>query len=76
MTLEPRKAEDEEWKAFLVHGSHGEGEWCCDVRDSAGFQWLFIKGLDRKRRGEQVRGDVQEGDKGLVDKIPSDTRVH
>ena len=43
MTLEPQKAEnyfvyrssDEEGKAFLVHGSHGEGVWCCDVSDYA-----------------------------------------
>ena len=36
MTLEPWEVEDyfvyrcsdEEEKAFLVHGSHGEGEWC------------------------------------------------
>lgn len=54
----------------------GEGEWCCDVRDSAGSQWSFIQGLNRERRGEWVRGDVQVGDKGLVDKIPRCTGVH
>jgi hypothetical protein len=43
MTLEPREVEDvtvhwcgdEEGKALLVFGSHGEGEWCCDVCDDA-----------------------------------------
>ena len=44
MTLEPREAEDcfvygcggdEVGKAFLVHGSHGEGEGCCDVPENS-----------------------------------------
>lgn len=51
--LEPREAEDylvygcggnEEGKAFLVHGSHGEGEWCGDVRNCAGSQCSLIQG--------------------------------
>jgi hypothetical protein len=50
MMLEPREADDDcvrgsdddEGKAFLVIGSHGEGEWFCDVRDGARSQWLFI----------------------------------
>ena len=67
---------DEEGKAFLVLGSHSEGEWSCDVRNSAGSQWLHFQRLDRKRREEQVLGDVQGGGKGLVNKIPCGTGIH
>ena len=57
MALEPRVAkdyfvygcgDDEEVNYFLVHGSHSEGEGCCDCV------------LNQKRGGEQIRGDVLE----------------
>jgi hypothetical protein len=56
VTLEPQVAEDdfvhqclndEEGKAFLVQGSHVEGEWCCDVCDYPGSQWSTIQCLSR-----------------------------
>ena len=58
MKLEPREAKDDfvygalkMRKTFLVQGSHGEGEWCCDVCDyprlgqgeESGYERMFRK---------------------------------
>ena len=37
-------SDDEEGKAFLVHGFHGEGEWCCDVLGPNGLVSRAWKG--------------------------------
>lgn len=77
MALEPQEAEDdvvywclddEEWKAFLVQGSYGDG--VCDCPRS---QWLVIQHFIWKRRGELVSCYVQGRGKGLVNKLPSGT---
>ena len=82
MKLEPQEGEvdlvcgcgDDEGKAFLVLGFHGEGERCCDVSNCARSQWSHIQGLDRK--GAESGYEVQGGGEGLVDKVPRGTRFH
>ena len=66
--------DEEEGKAFLVQGSHRDGEWCCDVCDCPRSQWSIIQRL--KRKGERVRGYDQGGGKVLVNVIPHGTGVH
>uniref|UniRef100_A0A8C7H0B1 EGF containing fibulin extracellular matrix protein 1 n=1 Tax=Oncorhynchus kisutch TaxID=8019 RepID=A0A8C7H0B1_ONCKI len=49
----PGCLDDEEGKAFLVQGSYGDSECCCDVSDCTRSQGLTIQCLNRKRRGVQ-----------------------
>ena len=69
-------SDDKEGTAFLVHGSYGEGKWCCNVCDCVRSQWLLFQGLDGKRRGERVRSYRQGGSEGLVNEVPCGTGVH
>ena len=65
---------DEEGKVFLVHGTHGESEWCCNVRNCAGYQWSVSRAWTGK--GEESGYEVMFSEEARVDEVPSGTRVH
>lgn len=86
MELEPCEAEDdfvygcrddEDGKAFLVLGSNGEGEWCCDMRNSAGPKWSYIQGLGlEKERRVGMKLKFSEEVWAWSIKFPHGTGVH
>jgi hypothetical protein len=39
-------SDDEKGNAFLVHRSHSEGEWCCDVCDISGIPVVDQQSLE------------------------------